>query len=175
MKFLTSLILICIFLPILFVVVFSPEPCEHEDTILWYFFTSQDSVSNSDVCRYCKNCEKRISTYSQFTGTPIDQSYLEALKEHSDTSEFVPGEYYILTATVPLGYINGSSNKKAYINCEVENEEFKVRFTVDFKEEYEELVSQIQEDEVITFRGRYYNEGCGFTDAELIDVSEVEQ
>lgn len=167
MKFLTSLLLICIFLPIIFLIVFTPEPCEHEDTVTRYSFASYFHTQNSDVSLYCKDCDKRISNYKQFKGELVDKSYLEAIKEHSDGSEIVSGEYYTVTATVPLGFY-AHTDKRVWLNCRVENEEFIIGFNVEFREEFRDLVESVEDGEEITFRGKFYDEGCGFTDCELL-------
>lgn len=166
MKFLTSVILFCLCLPILFLVICTPEPCEHEDMVTIYSFTSYDSTAHSSVRPYCRVCDERFD-YTLFEGTPVDQSYLEAIVEHSDGREIVPGEYYTVTATVPLGYY-GFGSTKLWLNCKVENEDFIVGFNVEFREEFREIVESVEKGDEITFRGRFYDEGCGFTDCELI-------
>ena len=173
MKFLTGLVLFCIFIPILFLVVFTPEKCEHEGKVTMYSFTSYNSTAQSSVRPYCRDCGERFQ-HQLFEGTPVDQSYLEAIKVHSDSDEIIPGEYYTITATVPQGYNYGSyDSPRPWLNCQVENEDFIVGFNVDFKEEFREVIKSIEKGEEITFRGRFYDEGCGFTDAELI-LDEVE-
>ena len=166
MKFLTSVIIACIFLPILFLIAFTPEKCEHEE-VRRYVFTSPDSTVHSSVCGYCKKCDTRLTTNSLFRGELVDKSYLSALIEHSDASEIVPGEYYTITVKAPLGFANYSSDSVG-LTCEVENDDFIVRFGAEFREEFEEQVRLIQDGDTITFRGRFYDEGCGFTDCELI-------
>lgn len=173
MKFFASLFLMCIFLPIIFLVVFTPEKCEHEE-VTRYVFTSYDSTGNSSVAKFCKKCDKRLTYHSLFKGDLVDKSYLNVIKEHSDGSEIVPGEYYTVTATAPLGSINGTPNR-LYLHCEVENEDFIIRFVVDFREEFREVVTLVEEGEEITFRGRFYDEGCGFTDAELINTGDTKE
>ena len=167
MKFLTSVIIACIFLPVLFLILFTPEKCEHEE-VTRYVFTSYDSTAHSNVSGYCRKCDAKLTTNSIFQGELVDKSYLTALIEHSDASEIVPGEYYTIMASVPLGFYAYSSDN-VWLNCKVENEDFIVLFNVEFREEFEERVRLIQEGETITFRGRFYDEGCGFTDSVLID------
>ena len=41
-------------------------------------------------------------------------------------------------------------------------------FNVEFREEFKELVRAVEEGGEITFHGRFYDKGCGFTDCELI-------
>ena len=167
MKYITSISLICLALPILFLIIFTPKPCEHNDTVTRYVFSSEDCVAKSSAAEFCRDCDSRITGYSLFEGTLVDQSYLEAIKEHSDGSEIVPGEYYTVNATVPLGYYGYGSNS-LWLTCEVENADYIIRFNVEFKEEYRELVESVEEGEEITFRGRFYDKGCEFTDCELI-------
>ena len=142
------------------------KKCEH-DRITYYSFASVDSTAHSDVQQRCKKCNIQLAVVSIFKGTPIDQSYLEAIKEHSDGTEIVPGEYYTVTAVVPLGYY-GYFSDDLWLNCRVENEDFVVGFNVEFREEFTELVKSVEKGDEITFRGRFYDEGCGFTDCELI-------
>ena len=163
MRFLTSVVLLCVFLPILFLIVFTPEPCEHEDMVTMYSFTAHDSTAHSSVRPYCRDCGKRYQ-YSLFQGTLVDQSYLSALVENGDGVEIVPGEYYTVTATVPLGFYGATT----WLNCKVENEEFVVFFTAEFRGEFTEQVKSVKKGDTITFRGRFYDSGCGFTDCELI-------
>lgn len=166
MKFLTSVVLLCVFLPILFLIVFTPEPCEHDDMVTMYSFTAHDSTAHSSVRPYCRDCGKKYR-YSLFQGTLVDQSYLSALVENSDEFEIVPGEYYTVTVTVPMGFTAYGSDHLR-LNCKVENEEFVVFFTAEFREEFTESVKLVKKGDTITFRGRFYDEGCGFTDCELI-------
>ena len=72
-----------------------------------------------------------------------------------------------------LGFTAYSSNT-VWLNCKVENKEFTVCFNVEFRNEFKEAVRLVEEGETITFRGRFYDEGCGFTDCELLErVAEV--
>ena len=166
MKFLTSLVLFCIFLPILFLIVFTPEPCYHEETRTLFSFVSEDSFAYSYTRPICKECGKKLR-YTNFKGTPIDQSYLETITKHTDADEIVPGEYYTVSCPVTQVFSNYGETR-VWVNCKTENEDFIVSFTVEFREEFREQVASIEDGEEITFRGRFYDEGCGFTDAELI-------
>ena len=148
-------------------VVVSNDQCEHEDMVEMYHFAAYDSTAYSDVRPYCGDCGTRFE-YQLFKGTLVDQSYLSAIVEHSDGSEIVPGEYYTVTATVPMGFY---ATNGLWLNCKVENEDFVITFNVEFRDEFGRAVSRVEEGEEITFRGRFYDEGCGFTDCELI--SEV--
>lgn len=167
MRFILTTVFLCLLVPIIFLIVFTPEPCEHEDTLLRYSFVSEDVVESSSVARFCKDCGKRVTYYSLFKGTLVDQSYLAALQEHSDGGEIVPGEYYTVSATVPQGFVGGGSNA-LWLNCRVENEDFILSFPINFREEFGDQVRLIQEGEEITFRGRFNDVGCGFSDCELI-------
>lgn len=144
--------------------------CDHEETYTKIVFTSYDSIDGTSHTRpVCKECCKNFQ-YTNFKGTPSDQSYLEVIRANSDGSEIIPGEYYTVTATVPLGCYSYSSNK-VWLNCEVRNDAYIIQFYVEFREEFKEAVKSVEKKETITFRGRFYDEGCGFTDCELI--SEV--
>ena len=164
MKFLTGLLLFCVFLPVVFLMVFTPEKCEHEDMGKIFSFQFAGSTAASRYEPYCKNCYEDFNN-TRFRGTPDDLSYLDVIKEHSDGNEIVPGEYYIVTAIVTLGDYD---YQRTRVNCRVENEDIIVGFSVEFREGFEEIVKSIQKGDEITFRGRFYDEGCGFTDAELI-------
>ena len=167
MKFLTTIVLLCIFIPILFLVVFTPEPCEHENTGMLFAFQPENSTAYSYYRPYCKDCDKNLA-YTNFKGTPTDQSYLEVVKEHCGDTEIVASEYYTVTAIVTLAEYDSYGAPK--IACKVENEDFIVGFSVEFREEFRESVryDSLEEGEEITFRGRLYDKGFGFTDAELI-------
>ena len=147
---------------------FAPKPCDHEE-VLRYYFSTDDSTVHNDVCGFCTKCDTRLTPYSLFQGELVDKSYLAALKEHSDGSEIIPGEYYTVTATVPLGYMGYEGTMG--LACEVENEDFLIRFNAAFRGEFKEQISLIEEGQEITFRGRFNDTGCGFTDCELL--SEV--
>lgn len=43
-----------------------------------------------------------------------------------------------------------------------------VSFNVEFKEKYREKVKILEEGDNVVFYGKYYDVGCGFTDAKLI-------
>ena len=147
------------------VIVVSNDQCEHEERQKRYHFVSENSPSNSEVSIFCKECDTRLSNRQQFKGELVDKSYLSAIQEHSDGGEIVPGEYYTVTATVPMGFY---ATNGVWLTCRVENDEFRVSFNVEFREEFRKAVSEVEEGDEITFRGRFYDQGCGFTDCELI-------
>ena len=161
----------CIVIVIVALVIFTPAPCDHEEVGTRYVFASYDEVQQSSVNEYCKECRDRTSYHSLFEGTPKDTSYLKAIQEHSDGSEILPEQYYTVTATAPLGYY-GSSNDKLKLVCQVENDDFIVRFSLEFREEFIAQIKSIEDGDIVIFRGRFYAEGCGFTDCELIDVKK---
>jgi hypothetical protein len=142
---------------------------KHEcEEVTMYSFTAYNSAAHSYKRNQCKTCGERLSYDTLIKGTLDDQSYLEAIKEHSDGSEIIPGEYYTITATVPMGFYGYGSNT-LFLTCEVGNEEIIVRFNVEFREEFREMVRSVEKGDKITFRGKFYDKGCGFTDCELID------
>ena len=144
------------------VLLFPSEKCEHEEVIRYHFSTDDTMVHNS-ACGYCTKCDTRLTAYSLFQGELVDKSYLEAIKEHSDGNEIIPGEYYTVTATVPLGDMGSMG-----LVCEVENEDFLLRFTASFRSEFKEQIELIEKGQEITFRGRFSDEGFYFTDCELL-------
>ena len=145
--------------------------CDHVDTWEVYSFQFENSTASNSVREVCKECHKNMARPALFKGTLVDKSYLEAVKEHSDAQDFVPGEYYTITAIVTQA--DYDSVDKPRIGCKVENEDFLVGFSVEFREEFAEAVSykSLEKGVEITFRGRLYDEGFGFTDCELL--SEV--
>jgi hypothetical protein len=138
--------------------------CEHEDVGKMFSFQPQNSTATSYVKSFCTNCDEKFG-YKIFRGTPTDTSYLEPIKVHSDVSEIVGEEYYTITAIVTLADYEFNKTK---IRCEVQSENVEVNFCAEFREEYEESVALLQEGDIVTFRGRFYDDGCGFTDCELI-------
>lgn len=61
-----------------------------------------------------------------------------------------------------------SPSNSAWLTCEVKNDAYIVRFHVEFREGFKDFISSIEKGEEIIFRGKFYTEGCGFTDCELI-------
>ena len=166
MKFLSNVILFCIFIPILFLIVFTPEPCEHEETKAILVFTfNEDKYNNSKIviCKKCNDDIKRID----FKGIPEDIS--ASVKECMGANEIIAGEYYTLSATV---FLANYDTPKTSLLCEAENGDVKIRFIVNFLDEFEEAVSNIKEGNKITFRGILKDAGIGFSDAELLGKDE---
>ena len=166
MKYLFTVVCFCILGVIILLIASACLTCEHENMATMYSFASQHSTAYSDVRPYCRDCGERFQ-HQLFKGDLIDKSYLSAIVEHGDGSEIVPGEYYTVTATVPNGFYAYTSNR-TWVNCKVENADYIVYFNVEFREEFREAVELIEDGEVITFRGRFYDSGCGFTDCELL-------
>ncbi len=165
-----SACIVFVMIVILIPLVVSTDQCKHEESRTRYVFTSYRNMEYeySSTARYCKECDERLTRHSLFQGELVDKSYLRAIEEHSDGSAIIPGEYYTVSVTVPMGFY-GFTSDTVWLTCEVENEDFKVRFDVEFRDEFKELVASIEEGEEITFRGRFYDKGCGFTDSELIN------
>ena len=170
MKLITSTISICILAVIAVMIVFAPEPCEHEDMVEMYSFTSYNSTAQNSVRNYCRDCDERFQ-HQLFKGTLVDQSYLEVFEPQIDGGEIVPGEYYTITALVTRADYGFGLYDTPNVCCKLENEEFIVYFDVEFKAELNDIVKSITEDDIITFRGRFYDTGCGFADCELIEIN----
>lgn len=169
MKFFASLFLMCIFLPIIFLVVFTPEPCEHEEQGKMFAFQFENSTAASYIKPFCDDCYDYFEPKS-FRGTPEDTSYLEVVKEYTGEDEILGGGYYTMKAIITLADYD---TQKVRINCRIESEDVIVGFSVEFREEFEESVSLLTEGDEITFRGRLYDNGFGFTDAELINTGDT--
>ena len=166
MKFIITVIASCLIAVLLSLIVFSPGKCENEDLFDIFHFQHQGSTALSYVEKHCENCntDHGISR-TTFRGNPTNISYLETLIEHSDGEEIIGGEYYTITAIVTLPDFDLN---KTRIKCKVESANTIVLFSVEFKEGFEDSVGLLQEGDEITFRGRYYDVGCGFTDCELL-------
>jgi hypothetical protein len=164
MKYITTTICVTLALILITLIVFTPKKCDHEEVREIFSFQPNDSTAASYMKPFCKSCNKNLG-YSAFRGTPKDKSYLEAVKEHIAEDEIIAGEYYTMSATVALEDYDVGETR---ISCKVENEDVIVGFSVEFREEYEKPVSSLQEGDKITFRGRLYDDGFGFTDCELM-------
>ena len=129
-----------------------------------FSFQFEGSTAASYVKKFC-NCNGHVYIASTFRGTPNDLSYLEVLKVHSDSDEIVWGGYYTITATISLADYDFNRTR---INCVVKSNNIEVYFSVEFQDGFEEIVGKYKEGDVITFRGKFYDEGCGFKDAILV-------
>ena len=164
MKVFIARILFCIVIGVVMGGLFSScKPCEHKERREEYSFELQDINSPKYIGykkTFCKSCDYYFgNTY--FYSTPSDLSYLDLLCEHSDGEELVDGEYYTVSATVNNNYVYG-------ITCRVENDDIRVYFSVDFREEFKETVKQMKSGDEITFRGKFVSNGYDWTDCELI-------
>jgi hypothetical protein len=137
---------------------------EHEHGKI-FAFQPQWSTAMSYIKPFCEDGKHCYLGYTLFRGTPNDLSYLEVIEDYSDGDEIIGGEYYTVSAIVILGDYDINRTR---VRCRVQSENIIVDFSVEFREEFEEVVSLLDEDDKITFRGRFYDEGCGWTDCELI-------
>ena len=165
MKFITSLLTVCFLCILSILIVGAVFACDHEAVENHFSFQPQKSTADSWSKLICRDCHQSMATYKSFRGTPNDTSYLEAIKVHGKASEILPGEYYTITATVTLADYNFD---KTVIRCKVQSDNIIVNFSVEFRGEFEEAVGLLEEGDEVTFRGRFYDKGCGFTDSELI-------
>ena len=138
--------------------------CEHEEMGNTFHFQFENSTAASHMRPFCKNCDE-VFGHKNFRGTPIDLSFLDAIVENSDGTEIVGGEYYTMTAVMTSG---NSSIDKVRIGCKVQTEDVIVYFSAEFQEAFKDAVKEVHMGDEITFRGRFYDKGCGFTDCELI-------
>ena len=144
------------------------KPKNEHKHVKIFAFSSHKSTAYSSVRQWCKKgCCPNLG-YKNFRGTPSDLSYLDVIEEHFGVDEMVGGEYYTVTAEISLKFYYPSSSPRVHINCKVENEDIIVGFNVEFREGFREQVALLEQGDEVTFRGRYYDEGCGFTDCELI-------
>lgn len=137
---------------------------EHEHGKI-FAFGSENSTAWDYVKPWCKSGKCCYLGYSLFRGTPSDTSYLDVIREHIDSEKIVGGEYYTVTARITLADYDFT---RTSLGCRLQNDDIIVDFSVEFREEFEEAVGLLDEGDEVTFRGRFYDEGCGFTDCELI-------
>lgn len=140
--------------------------CKHEEMGTIFSFQFENSTARSSYKPYCKNCNHYFG-YTRFIGTPDDLSYLDVVKQYIEGQEVKPGEYHTMTATV---YLGDYEVNKTRIRCEIEHENVIVGFSVEFREGFEEQISLLQKGDEITFRGRLYDNGFGWTDCELLEI-----
>ena len=164
MKYISSVISVCLLLILVILIASAALKCDHEEMGKIFTFQFEGSTAAGCVKPFCKNCNHYFG-YSIFRGTPEDSSYLEVIEKHSGVSEIVGGEHYTMTAIVALADYDFG---KTRIRCKVEKDDIIVEFSVEFREEFEESVALYDEGDEITFRGRLYDSGFGFTDCELI-------
>lgn len=170
LKYLSNLLFTFIiigFVLFFIILVMANNKCDHNEKQRRFHFVAENSSAYSDMAVFCKVCGEQLTTYARFNGTPDDKSYLSAFSGHIDSNEIIPGEYYTVTAAVTIDYY-GSRIEEPRLACKEENDDYEVFFSVGFKEEYRDLISSVKKGEEITFRGKFYTEGCGFSDCELI-------
>lgn len=164
MKFLVNLCF-TIFGVILLILLFGlGSKCWHNNKVTTFSFQPESSTAMSVMTVECKNCDKRDKLIG-FHGTPVDKSYIEAVKEHTDDKEFVSGEYDTIRARVIHPDYDPLETK---IRCCIQQGEVIVNFSVEFKSEYEESVSSLRTGDEITFYGKSSTTGLSWTDCELI-------
>ena len=164
MKYTINVMLSCIVVVVLLLIIFTPTPCDREHGKI-FSFQAQGSTALSNVRPWCKSGKCSYLGYSLFQGTPTDTSYLDVIRKYIDDDEIIGGEYYTVTAIVTCADYDFTRTR---ISCKVQTDDIIVGFSVDFQEEFEEVVGLLKEGDEVTFRGRFYDEGCGFTDCELI-------
>jgi hypothetical protein len=142
-----------------------PKPTGKHEHGKIFSFQPKGSTAYDYVKPWCKSRECVYPGYSLFRGTPSDTSYLDVIGEHIDSDEIIGGEYYTVTATVTLADYDFARTR---LGCKVQNDDIIVYFSVDFREEFEDAVGLLEEGDEVTFRGRFYDVGCGWEDCELI-------
>lgn len=165
MKFMLTTICSVMVAILLLLVVFTPPKCEHTERVEHFVFASQNSTASSYVEHYCAECDNSLG-YNLFNDVPSDSSWLDVIKEKSDSDEIVSGGYYTMTAIVTLGDYD---HQRTRVRCRVESGNNIVYFSADFNDDLEDVIKSVQEDDEITFRGKFYEIGCGFEDCELIN------
>lgn len=165
-SFIAAMVVIVVIIALL-VFVSAPENHKHthDEMSMKFSFQPENSTAGDYMQPFCRICDYYLTSYP-ILDTSSDTSYLEAITEHSNASEIVPGEYYTITATVVLADYDFY---KTRIRCEVGNENVVVNFSVEFQQEFEEAVGLLEAGDEVTFYGRFYDEGCGFTDSVLVN------
>lgn len=154
-----------ILLIILALVIFTPPKCDHTEKVGYFLFKTPNGTSNSSVKYYCADCDKYLG-YNMFDNTPNDLSYLDVLRESNNGNDLIGGEYYTMSAIVSVG---DYSSLTTSIRCKVKGNDNVVFFSVEFRDEFEDVVGTLNEGDEITFRGKFSDLGCSFTDCELIN------
>lgn len=142
-----------------------PWVCYHEEKGKMFSFQFENSTAMSYIQPFCKNCTHYFG-YSHFRDTPSDISYLGAVEEYILEDGIFGGRYCTMSATVALRDYDVTRTR---VRCQIQNDDIIVNFSVEFREEFDEAVSAMSEGDEITFRGRLYDKGFGWTDCELIN------
>lgn len=164
MRYMLTIISACFLSIVAMLIIFTPAKCEHEEMGKIFSFQYQKSTASSSVKPFCKNCNNYFG-YTNFRNTPADTSYLDVVKEFTDSDEVIGGEYYTMTATLT---VSDHDVDKTRIRCEIESGDIIVNFSVQFRDEFEESVDLLQVGDEVTFSGKLYDEGFGWTDCELL-------
>ena len=139
--------------------------CEHVETYIVYTFQPRVTATPNSYQVKCKECHKVFYT-ERFHSNPENKSYLDAI---NNGEPFIEGEYYTITATVYHTF----STVGVTARCSVDTDNVHVGFDVTFKDEYQEDVDSLNEDDVITFRGKAAPDGkLYWTDCDLISVEK---
>lgn len=138
--------------------------CDHNNSIEVYSFEPEKSTATSSVKSVCEECGQGLHL-TRFRGNPPDEMYIDVIKEHCEDKTFIKGEYDTVKATVTVvDYFT----PKTEISGGVCQDGVEVYFSVEFKEEYEEAVSLLQEGDEIIFYGKSALTGLSWTDCDLI-------
>ena len=164
MKFLASLVgtmVLCVMCLLLFGLF---SRCEHEVVIDSFVFQPENNTAYSYTQRICENCNQTFTTYL-FKGTPSNTGYVDVISENCEDKTFVIGEYDTITAKVSLADYD---SLKTQLSCYVQEGNVDVWFIVEFKSEYEDAVSMLQEGDEVTFYGKCSDKTVHWTDCELV-------
>ena len=164
MKFLLSLISGMLMAVMLLLLVGFLLRCEHENTITTFVFQSENSTALNYVKTICDGCNQVLST-GVFRGTPAINTHTTALEEHIADNKFISGEYDTVRAKVVSPDYHSTKTK---IRCGIQTGNCRVYFPVEFKNEFEESVSLLQEGDEITFYGKSALTGLSWTDCEIV-------
>ena len=158
----------CIIFLVAVVGIVAVTKCEHEQVKTVFSFSSYDSSAYYDNFYVkCADCYDKLDQ-TLFHKEPADRSYLKVFKQFNNGNDLVKGENYTIKGTVSLKFYNITPTEKIRIRCQVEVDGIIVGFSVEFREEFREQVALLEDGDEVTFRGKFYDVGCGFMDAELI-------
>lgn len=164
MKFLSSLfsgIFLSILLMLCLALIFK---CEHTDKTTVFAFQSENSTAANYVKIVCDDCKQRFGG-AIFRDTAPDNSYIDVVKEHTDDNEFVSGEYDTIRVKVVRHDYDSTKTK---LQCCVQQGDIEVYFSVEFKSEFDDAVSSLQEGDEITFYGKSSTTGLYWTECEIV-------
>ena len=166
--FVASIVTVCIIFLVAVVGIVSVNKCEHTRVETVFSFSSYDSTGYYDYFYVrCDDCYEKLKQ-TLFHKEPADTSYLRVFEQFNNGNDLVRGEYYTIRGTVSLKFYDLRPSEKLRIRCQVEVDGIIVGFSIEFREEFRERVKLLEEGDEVTFRGKFYDIGCGFSDAELI-------